>query len=86
MLKFYLTTVVIWMIIIYATAKMLGPAIKEKGWIKSDTSTKRGKFSTLFILAAVPLIRLWVWIVMFVMSVYTYEQLEEWVNKQKVGD
>lgn len=82
MLKLYLTTVVIWMIIIYATTKILGPSIKEKGWIKSDTSTKRGKLSTLFVLAAVPLIRLWVWILLFVMCTYTYEQFEEWIKKQ----
>lgn len=83
MLKFYLTTVVIWMIIIYATVKILGPGIKEKGWIKSDTSTKRGRFSTLFTLAAVPFIRLLVWILLFVMCTYTHEQFEEWKNKQK---
>ena len=83
MLKFYLTTVIVWMIIIYATAKLLGPTIKEKGWIKSDTSTKRGKFSTLFILSAVPGLRAAVWIFLFVMCAYTHEQFEEWANKQK---
>ena len=82
MLKFYLTTVVIWMIIIWATATICGPGIKEKGWIKNDTSTKRGKYSTL-IVAAIPLIRLLVWIFLFIMCSYTYEEFEKWVNKQK---
>lgn len=83
MLKLYLTTVVIWMIIIYATAKLVGPTIKEKGWIKSDTSTKRGKLSILFTLAAVPFLRLLVWGLLFVMCTYTHEQFEEWANQQK---
>lgn len=83
MLKFYLTTVVVWMIIIYATAKIVGPVVKEKGWIKSDTSTNGGKFSTLFTLAAVPLIRLLVWIFLFVMCTYTHEEFDEWIKGKK---
>lgn len=82
MLKFYLTTVVIWMIIIYATAKITAPVIKEKGWIKSDASTKKGKLSTLFTLAAIPVIRLLVWVFLFVMCTYTHKEFEEWINKR----
>jgi hypothetical protein len=82
MLKIYLTTVVIWMIILWATAKITAPVIKEKNWIKSDTSTKRGKCSIVFTLAAVPVIRLLVWVFLFVMCVYTHEELEELINKR----
>ena len=82
MLKLYLTTIVVWMIIIYATAKLLGPAIKEKGWIKGDSSTKRESFSILFTLAAVPVIRLLVWAFLFVMCAYTHKEFEEWINKR----
>lgn len=69
------------MIVIYATVKLLGPTIKEKGWIKDDTSTKGGKLSALFILAAVPFFRVWVWIFLFVMGMYTHEQFKEWISR-----
>jgi hypothetical protein len=83
MLKFYLTTVVIWMIIIYATAKFCGSTIKEKGWIKNVPSTKKSRLPNLFTLAAVPLLRLLVWIFLFVMCIYTREEFEEWINEKK---
>ena len=83
MLKLYLTTVVIWMIIIWALTQIYEPAIREKGWIKEDKSTKKGRFSILFTLAAVPIIRLFVcWIILF-MSSYTPEQLQEMKDKNK---
>ena len=78
MLQFYLTTVVIWMIIIYATIQVLGPTMKEKGWVKDNTSTKRSGFSTLLTVAAVPILRLLIWIFLFIASMYTREQIEEW--------
>ena len=81
MLKFYLTTVIIWMIIIYATAKLCGPTIIEKGWIKKVPSTKTSGLSTLFILAAVPIIRLLVWAFLLIMCICTREEFEEWVKK-----
>lgn len=83
MLKFYLTTVVIWMIIIRATAQIFEPAIREKGWIKEDKSTKRGRFSILFTLAAVPIIRLFVCVIIVFMSSHTPEQLQEMREKNK---
>ena len=81
MLKFYLTTVVIWMIIIWATVQMFGSAIREKGWIKEDKSTKKGRFSILFTLAAVPIIRLFVCLIIIFMSAYTPEQWQEMKGK-----
>lgn len=81
MLKLYLTTIVVWMIIIYATAKLLGPAIKEKGWIKGDSSTKRESFSILFTLAAVPIVRALVWMFLLFMCAHTPEQFEEIMKK-----
>lgn len=84
MLKFYLTTVVIWMIIIYAMAQIFKEGIKEKGWIKEDKSTKKGRFSILFTLAAVPIIRLFVCVLFIYMCSHTPEQLE--ALKEKGAD
>lgn len=83
MLKLYLTTVVIWMIILWATAKITAPTIKEKGWIKNVPSTKKSGLPTLFALVAIPVLRLLVWIFLFVMCIYTREEVEEWINEQK---
>lgn len=80
--KFYLTTVVIWMIIIYAMAKLFEEGIREKGWVKEDKSTKKGVFSKLFTLAAVPIVRLFVCVLIIYMSSHTPEQLEEWKMKK----
>ena len=82
MLKFYLTTVVVWMIIIWAMAQICEPAIREKGWIKEDKSTKKGRLSILFTLAAVPIIRVFVCIIIFFMSGYTPEQWQEMREKK----
>ena len=77
MLKFYLITVVIWMIIIYAMAAIFESSIKEKSWLKDKPNKKRGLLSSLFLLAAVPVMRLFVCICILMMAVYTPEQLEE---------
>ncbi len=83
MLKFYLTTVVIWVIIINAMVQIFKEGIKEKGWIKEDKSTKKGRFSILFTLAAVPIVRLFVCVIIVFMSSHTPEQLQEMREKNK---
>lgn len=77
MLKFYLATVVIWMIIIYAMTSIFISSIKENGWNKDKPSKKRIRLSGLFLLAAVPVIRLSVCICILVMALYTPEQIKE---------
>lgn len=66
------------MIVIWATAKLCYPIIKEKGWIKNAPSTKKSGFSQYFIVAAVPIIRWLVWAFLLVMCIYTREEYEEW--------
>lgn len=77
MLKIYLISVVIWMIIIYAMAAICEASIKTNGWTKDKESKKRGVISSLFILSAVPVFRIIVVISMFIMAAYTPEQVEE---------
>ena len=83
MLQFYLITVIIWMIIIYAMTAIFESSIKEKGWLKDKPNKKRGWLSRLFLLSAVPVMRLFVCICIFVMALYTPEQIEE---MKKRGD
>lgn len=79
MLKLYLTTVVIWMIIIYATAILVTPKVKENGWFKYDTSEKKGFFK-FCLTVLIPGVRLIVWVFLFVMCLYTPEQFEELIE------
>ena len=83
MLKAYLISVVIWMIIIYAMAAIFETAIKEKGWTKEKKDKKRGLLSSLFLMAAVPVLRLFICICILVMATYTPGQIEE---MKKRGD
>lgn len=82
MLKFYLTTVVIWMIIIRCTILMFKDGIKKK--IGVDETKKASLFkrlSTLFIFAAVPFLRLIIEIMIIYMANCTQEDYDELVNK-----
>lgn len=66
MLKFYLTTVAIYAIIILSMCKMFKSAINENGWFKDEEKeTGENKWTMLFCLSAVPIIRL-----LIVISIY----------------
>lgn len=85
MLKIYLSSVVIWMIIIYCAATICGPKIKENGWLESTRHTM-GKWTALFVLSVIPLLRLLVLSVIFYMSIYTKEQYEKMQDQFKEDD
>lgn len=89
MLKFYLTTVVIWMIIIYCTAAMFENAIDKKlatlpTYKENKKSSLFKKFRALFILAAIPIVRLIIVIVLIYIAACKqedFDKLMESVNK-----
>lgn len=60
MLKIYLSSVVAWMIIIYCVSAILESKLRDNGWLGSDKiqKTKMSKLKALFILSAVPILRL----------------------------
>ena len=76
MLRIYLTSVLIYMIIIYALVYIGQYKIKENGWI--DAEKKKGNpWVTLFCLAAVPLFRVVCIIALIMMIGMTKEKFEE---------
>lgn len=76
MLRIYLTSVLIYMIIIYALAYMGQDKIKENGWI--DGIKKKGKpLAGLFCLAAVPILRIFFVLVIILMIGMTKEKFEK---------
>lgn len=59
MLKFYLTTIIIYAIIILSTAKILSPMINQNGWLESPKyEFDMSKNLILFCISAIPLFRL----------------------------
>lgn len=82
MLKFYLTTVVIYMIIISCTTEIFKEAIKKrtgKGEVKKANLFKR--LSTLFALSAVPIIRLIVVVILIYIATCKQEDFDELMKK-----
>lgn len=79
MIKFYMTTVVIWMVIIYATIFVTKEAIKNNDWVteKKDT-TPLGTIIALFCMSAIPIYRFIVVCSLIMMSVKTKEEFEKW--------
>ena len=73
MLKFYLSTIIIWYIIIYATCKLTAPLIKNNGWDKLYTNTNENKsrIKRLFgclLISAIPIFRLIVVVGLFILA------------------
>ena len=79
MLKVYLTSVIIYMIIIYCMCAIFMDSIKSKGWI---SEIKKGsKLGVLFTLSAVPILRFFVVVLIFYMATHTKEQFDEWYKE-----
>lgn len=82
MLKFYLTTVVIWMIIIYCVVAIFQNGIAKK--LKTNEEKKSGlfkKLKTLFVLAAIPIVRLFVVIVLIYIATCKQEDFDELMKR-----
>ena len=56
MLKLYASTVIIWGIVLWASCRIAGPFVDKNGWL--DTTRLSYNFTSLFIVALVPVFRL----------------------------
>ena len=82
MLKFYLTTVIIYMIIINCTTEIFKEAIKKKtGKTDGKKASLFKRLNTLFVLAAVPVIRLIVVIVLIYVATCKQEDFDNLMKK-----
>ena len=73
MLKFYLSTIIIWYIIIYATGKLTIPIINKNGWDKRYPNTNENKSRIkgllgCLLISAIPIFRLIVAIGLFILA------------------
>lgn len=84
MLQFYLTTVAIWLIILYALAFLSKDAIRKNGWL-DDTKKPKYKFQgflTAVALSAIPIFRLIAVLTIFIMAYKTKEEVDELIKEQ----
>lgn len=82
MLKFYLTTVAIWMIVIYCIAAIFQSGIVKKLGEKEEKKASLFKrLKGLFILAAVPIVRLFVVILLIYIATCKQEDFDELMKK-----
>lgn len=59
MLKLYASTVIIWGIVLWASARIAMPFVDKNGWLDTPRLDDGGdKFTSLFIMALVPVVRL----------------------------
>ena len=89
MLSIYLSSVIICMIIMHAMLSMFKPAMKEKCWLSNETA-KTNKLVGLFILSAVPIVRVAIIAFIFYTATHTKEEFEKWQaevrEKQNEGE
>ena len=85
MLKFYITSVIIYAAIIYAMCFVFGDMVKAKGW-SSDKKFEGNPLVLLICLAAIPVIRLFFIAVILYMASHTPEDLEKLKQELKEKD
>lgn len=88
MLTFYLSTVVVWMIIIFCAIFMFKDKLIEKSIamgmkIESKKSGFFSSFGWLFVLAAIPVFRLIILIAVIYMAGCSQEEFEELMSNAK---
>ena len=78
MLQFYLTSILIYAIIIFCTILLFGKNIKENGWFDES---KKGSVAVaiiyMFAMSAIPVLRVIVIGGVFLMAGYTKEEYEK---------
>lgn len=83
MLKFYLSTVIVWMIIIYCVINIFKTAYIKNGWVDIESNSHNNSLKNLVIISAVPLLRLGILCFIIYMASATKEDFEELVDKLK---
>lgn len=84
MLKIYITTVVIWLVILLSTKKTTHDKIGENGWLESAKKTTKIKnFFSFVVLSCIPVYRFCIFITMFYMTARTKEEHEKWMQERK---
>ena len=85
MIKFYLSTVLMWMIILYALVVICEESIKKNGHLIGVGKSKHSWTTALFCMAAVPIVRVAFAFVIILMATKTKEEFDKMVEDLKNG-
>lgn len=86
MLKFYLSTVIIFMIILSCEKAIFIDAIRKNGWLDDVEKAKMGKWQSLFVLSAVPVLRLFFVIFTLIMASNKKDDFMKKMGKEETHD
>jgi len=86
MLGFYLSTVIIWMIIIACLITIFKDGLNKKLVKKEEKKSIFKTIGALFVLAAIPVFRLLVAIAIVYMATCSQEEFDELMGKNKKED
>ena len=77
MFKFYIGTVICWMIIIWCSTRLCKDKIIENGWLNTAKKFNMTSFSVLFCVSAIPFFRLLMLIVVIYMACVSKDDYEK---------
>lgn len=80
MLKFYIATVIIYMIVLYCECRVLKKNILKNGW-GTEGKTDMSGIVALICYSAIPVFRFIIAITLFVMAIYTREIVCDWFKE-----
>ena len=80
MLKFYIATVIVYMIVLYCECKVFRNNIIKNGWVTESKTDISGLFA-LICYSAIPVFRFIIAITLFVMTIYTREVVQDWFKE-----
>ena len=87
MLDLYLSSIVIWFIILFSEAIVLKDAIYKNGWLDPQKKSNLIRSILGYVwIAAVPILRLFVAIMVFVMATYSKERYDKFVELKNKDD
>jgi hypothetical protein len=87
MLDFYLSSIIIWFIILFSEVVVFNKQIRNNGWL--DMQKKRNIIRTLVsyvLFAALPIFRLLTAIALFMMACVSKERFEKFAEEYKTKD
>ena len=84
MLTNYLTSIIIYMVIIYCEIKVFMSNIIKNGWT-TETSNQKVRIGPLFLLSAIPVVRLVLAISLCIIFIYPKEKMDELMEETKNG-
>ena len=77
MFKFYISTVICWMIIIWCSIKLCKDKIVENGWLNTAKKLDMTPFGALFCISAIPFFRFLVFIVILYMACVSKDKYDQ---------